>query len=746
MWLCCCIIINHTLKKLPNSCMHRIVKILPFLTWISQLKSKKIIKADLIAGITVALVLVPQSMAYAQLAGLPAQYGLYASFLPVMIAALMGSSRQLSTGPVAVVSLLTAIALQPYALNSETYVAYAFLLAFLIGIFQLLLGFLKLGFVVNFLSRPVVIGFTNATAIIIGASQIEKIFGVARHEAGTTYEQVWGVLMSITQNFHYPSLLMTIVAIFILIVAKLYIPKFPGVLIAVIITTTLSWLIGFGLPVESNGLGGAIVGNIPSGLPSFTIPNFDPNVISQLLITAITISLIGFIEAISIAKVMAAQTKQRLNTNQELIGQGLANITSSFFQGYAVSGSFSRSAVNISAGAITGLSSVITAIIVGVTLLWLTPLLYHLPQAVLAVIIIMAVINLIKFAPIVHAWKVEKHDAIVAVVTFVLTLISAPHLEEGIFVGVILSLGLFLFRTMKPRFTELSTHGAYNMPTKNDEHGNEVISIVKYSGSLYFVNAGHFEDNILRIIADKKKYLKYIIIDMIGINQIDASGENILSELLDRCSANNVEILFARAENVERTLRRSGFIKKYGEERFYTRRIDALNFAWQQIISKIPTLPNNKAQTPPSGETQTPQPKEAQTPQPKEAQTPQPKEAQTPPPSEETQTPPPKEAQTPPSEETQTPPPSEETQTPQPKEAQTPPPSEKAQTPQPKEAQTPPPSEETQTPQPKEAQTPPPSEETQTPQPKEAQTPPPSEETQTPQPEKTQTPPKKLQD
>jgi SulP family sulfate permease len=569
--------------------MDKIARFLPFLAWIHEIKDKDVLKADLVAGLTVALVLVPQSMAYAQLAGLAPQYGLYASFLPVMIAALMGSSRQLGTGPVAVVSLLTAAAIPtiiPPGADMVTYAAYASLLAFLVGVFQFALGALKLGLVINFLSHPVVVGFTNAAAIIIGTSQLNKVFGVDKGMGEHTYEQVWGTLVNATQHTNSWTLFAAIVAFAIMIGVKKYAPKLPGVLIAVAVTTIISWAMSFGLSVEDGGLGGAIVGAIPEGLPAMMMPNFDFSVINQMVVTAITIGLIGFMEAISIAKAMAAQTKQRLNADQELMGQGLANVVSSFFQGYAVSGSFSRSAVNISAGAVTGFSSVVTAVIVGITLLFLTPLLYHLPQATLAAVIIMAVINLIKFAPIMHAWKVEKHDAIVAVASFVLTLLFAPHLENGIVIGVILSLVLFLYRTMEPRFTELSTHDGSSMfvnALDNKLDRCEVVSIVKYSGSLYFANAGYFEDKILKLIADKHECLKYIIVDMAGINQIDASGEDVLSGLLDRCSAGGVEILFARTEGIERVLKRSGFMDKYGEERFYERRTDALRFAWKEL-------------------------------------------------------------------------------------------------------------------------------------------------------------------
>ncbi|HIM95853.1 MAG TPA: sulfate permease [Gammaproteobacteria bacterium] len=559
------------------------------MAWIHEIKDKDILKADLVAGLTVALVLVPQSMAYAQLAGLAPQYGLYASFLPVMIAALMGSSRQLGTGPVAVVSLLTAAAIPtiiPDGADMVTYAAYASLLAFLVGIFQFALGALKLGFVINFLSHPVVVGFTNAAAIIIGTSQLNKVFGVSKGEGEHTYEQVWGTITNAAADTHMVTLLIAVLAFVIMIGVKNYAPKLPGVLIAVVVTTVISYVMGFGMPVDEGGFGGAIVGAIPEGLPPLVVPMLDFSVINQMIVVAITIGLIGFMEAISIAKAMAAQTKQRLDADQELIGQGLANVVSSFFQGYAVSGSFSRSAVNISAGAVTGFSSVVTAVIVGITLVFLTPLLYHLPQATLAAVIIMAVINLIKFAPIMHAWKVEKHDAIVAVTSFVLTLLFAPHLENGIVIGVILSLALFLYRTMEPRFTELSAHDGSSIlvnAVDNELDRCEVVSIVKYSGSLYFGNAGYFEDKILKLIADKQQCLKYVIVDMAGINQIDASGEEVLSGLLDRCSAGGVEILFARTEGIEKVLERSGFMDKFGKNRFYDRRTDALRFAWKEL-------------------------------------------------------------------------------------------------------------------------------------------------------------------
>jgi len=590
-----------------------ITKIFPFLLWIKELKNPEVLKADAIAGATVALVLVPQSMAYAQLAGLGPQYGLYASFLPVMIAALMGSSRQLSTGPVAIVSLLTAAALSDLVIDPGSYAVYAALLALIVGVFQLLLGILRIGFVINFISHPVVNGFTNAAAIIVSVSQLHKLVGIrvinssdtdwsaacqpltmldrieqagsgAMHaicNADQNYETLWRLLEAVSSYAHIPTLAMSVLALLTMLLLKRFYPKIPGILAVVAVSILVSWVIGY------ESMGGAIVSSVSvDSIFSFKVPSFDFKAIGSLFIFAIIIALIGFMEAISVAKSMAAKTKQRLDVNQELIGQGLANVTSSFFQGYAVAGSFSRTSVNAGSGAITGFSSVVTAVIVGITLLWFTPLLYHLPQATLAAVIMLAVFQLINFGPIWHAWKIEKHDAIVGFLTFILTLISAPHLENGIAFGVILSLGLFLYRTMQPNFSELSAHdGSKNFVSagENNLEGCKVVSLVKYSGSLYFANAGYFETRMLELIANNREHLCYIIVDVAGINQIDASGEEMLLNLVESCSESGVEILFARMEGLDSVLERAGFKDRVGQNRFFQRRSEALRYAWEEI-------------------------------------------------------------------------------------------------------------------------------------------------------------------
>ena len=553
---------------------------LPFMSWIGELKKPGVMRADIIAGITVALVLVPQSMAYAQLAGLPAYYGLYASFLPGIIAALFGSSRQLATGPVAVVSLMTASALEPIAgANQELYIAYAVMLALMVGVFQLSLGLLRLGVLVNFLSHPVVIGFTNAAAIIIGTSQLGKLFGVSVEKAEHTYETVFNTLVEATRSTHMETLLMAILALGIMIVLKRFLPKVPNVLTAVAVTTVISWQIGF------EAMGGKVVGSIPVGLPPMAIPELDFQVMTQLLSVAVVVSIIGFMEAISIAKAMTARTRQRLDANQELVGQGLGNIMSSFSSGYAVSGSFSRSAVNISAGAITGFSAVVTGIVVGITLIALTPLLYYLPQATLAGVIIMAVINLVKIDPIRHAWKVQRHDAVVAVITFFLTLVWAPHLDKGIMVGVMLSLALFLYRTMSPRVAVLSRDpdGTLRDAEVRNLQTCRNISLIRFDGPLYFANTGYFEDKVLERVALKPD-LKFVIIDAEGINEIDATGEEMLNNLVGRLKDSGIELIIARAKKqLWDTFERTNLMENLGSDHMFALRTQAFNYAWDRL-------------------------------------------------------------------------------------------------------------------------------------------------------------------
>ncbi|MFH2205011.1 MAG: SulP family inorganic anion transporter [Elusimicrobiota bacterium] len=675
-------------------------RVFPFLGWFRGYSLSKL-RSDFFSGITVALVLIPQSMAYAQLAGLPPHYGLFAAFLPPMVASLFGSSRQLATGPVAVVSLMTATALEPFATaGSESFIAYAMLLALLVGAFQFSLGVLRLGLVVNFLSHPVVNGFTNAAALIIASSQLSKLFGVYVDKADHHYETIINVFRAALEYTHWPTLALAVLAFMILWGLKRLNPKIPNVLVCVVVTTVIAKVIGFeqnhtapldairvpevrqrvrkfnqaladferlsaerielvakskeqekkhalghadvltlqheislhhlaikelkdeiffdraylrsvhlaavgdgddgrrfyfvgrlspkprdeirhwrikvgNEPIDEKMVkftgGGAVVGVIPRGLPRFKTPKIDLAMIFSLLPMAVIISLLGFMEAISIAKAMAAKSGQRLDPNQELIGQGLANIAGSFGQSYPVSGSFSRSAVNFQAGAVSGLSNVFSAGLVVVTLLFFTPLLYHLPQAVLAAIIMMAVIGLINIRGFIHAWQAQKHDGIVVLITFIATLAFAPHLDRGIFIGVALSVAFYLYRTMKPDIAILSKYsdGAYRASSRFNLERCKYIAVIRCNSSLFFANVNYLEEEILDRVASMPR-LKHVHIVGNGINELDASGEGLLSMIVDRMREAGFGLsLSGLNDGVLDVMRRTGLYEKIGEENLY---------------------------------------------------------------------------------------------------------------------------------------------------------------------------------
>ncbi|HPE60781.1 MAG TPA: SulP family inorganic anion transporter [Thiolinea sp.] len=554
-------------------------RLTPYRGWIGELKNPQTLKADIIAGLTVALIAIPQAMAYAQLAGLPAYIGLYASFLPVIIAALFGSSRQLSTGATAMASLMSATALQPYAAEGvAAMITYSAMLAIMVGMLRLSLGMLRLGMVMDFLSHPVVVGFTNAAALIIATSQIPKLFGVpVKVDTFEHYHQyLWNLLLALP-NTHLATFAMGAFSLGSLVILKQLAPRLPGVLLVVTLSTLLSWALGY------DRLGGSVIGSIPRGLPEFHFPSINLNFgqLGPLLTSAVIVGLMGLVEAVSISKAIAAQTRQRWSVNQELVGQGLANITAGLFQGFVVSGSFSRSAVNFAAGARTGFASIISGLLVAVTLLFLTELLHYLPQATLGAIIIMAVFNLFKFAPIRRAWLVEPHDGIAAVATFTATLAFAPHLEQGILLGILLSLGLFLYRTMRPNFCELGRHSdgtmrnakIYDLPT------SDTVSVFRFNGDLYFGNTGYLEGKLLNTMSTKPG-LKVAVLDMGGIGLVDATGESMLERLVDQLSATGIEFYFARTnQDVYRSFQRSGLAAQIGEDRFFRERKYALNHA-----------------------------------------------------------------------------------------------------------------------------------------------------------------------
>ncbi len=520
------------------------------------------VRADLFAGITVSLVAIPQSLAYAQLAGVPAYYGLYAALIPAAIGALFGSSNQLSTGPVAMTSLLTAASIAPLAAHgSDLFYAYAILLALVSGLFQILFGMLRMGVLLNFLSNPVLMGFINAAAIIIGLSQLPTLLGIPAAQSEHFLLDIVHVLIHIDM-VHLVSLAFGVSAIAMLLAFKRFAPKWPGVLMVVALLTWLSQMVGY------EGMGGRVVGVVPQGLPTLSLPPLDWHATIELLPAGFVIALISFMEAMSSCKVIAIKTRQPWDENKELIGQGLAKVAAAFSQSMPVSGSFSRSALNLASHARTPLSSLIAAFFVLLALLFFTPLLYHLPKPVLAAIIMMAVLNLINFQAIGNAWRASRDDGIAAVLTFSATLAFAPNIQNGILTGILLSLTLLLYRMMRPRVAVLGLHSdttlrdavRHNLPPLHPRLG-----AIRFDGALCFVNVSYFEDALLKLEREHPG-MRCILVQGSGINEIDASGIEMLRNLQDRFKAGGITLAFSGLKKqVSDVMDRTGLTSQIGE-------------------------------------------------------------------------------------------------------------------------------------------------------------------------------------
>ena len=671
-----------------------LAKIFPFLKWFPP--NGENLRADLIAGVTIAMILVPQSMAYASLAGLPVVYGLYASFLPVIVASMWGASRFLHTGPVAMLSLMSAAAIEPLASRgTEEFIQLSLLLAMLVGVLRLALGLFRMGVLINLASHPVILGFTNAAALIIGLSLLNGFLGVPMPRSDSFLSDLWQVAQQAT-SAHGPTLLFGLGALGALYWLRAYLPKLPGVLIVVIAGTVISANIDFEkvrvvepqqvadasaranfeslmadqdrlkqvkdqqklitnqlqelsssdpksyilqadllrlkgeesslklslyakrvdthqialVPkeqangqlsyhlAESSGpfttvwrwagyensnfqlsAGGAVVSSIPSGLPSFNVPTLDLGLISDLFAVAFIMAMIGFMEATSISRALAAKTREKLDPNQELIGQGLANIVGSFFQSYVVSGSFSRSAVAARVGARTGFYAIISALGVLLVMMFLTEYLYHLPKAVLAAIVMSAVFGLIDFKSMLHAWQVRRNDGIIGLVTFAATLLMAPKLADGVLIGVALTILLFLANTMKPRSEVLGrrANGSLAGAASHDLAPiSENFVVMRFDGSLIFINAAHFEQAVLKSLSEFPEAKAILIIGQ-GINQFDATGEEKLRALTKDLKAAGVTLMLAGLKRqVREALERANLQEVIGEENIFSSKEIAL--------------------------------------------------------------------------------------------------------------------------------------------------------------------------
>jgi len=548
--------------------------IIPSLKWMKTYNIKQL-RGDLPAGLTVGVILIPQGMAYAMIAGLPAVYGLYAALIPQVIYALLGTSRQLSVGPVAMDSLLVASGLSVLAIaGSESYILLAVTLAFLVGLFQLIMGVFRLGFLVNFLSKPVISGFTSAAAVIIALNQLKHLFGINVPRSNQIHQLIYNAFQHVSE-FHATTFVMGLAGIVIIVVLKKIAPKIPSPLIVVI----LGILFTSSFNLELSGV--QVVGEISKGLPSLQFPDFSSDAITGLLPIALTLSLIAFMEAISVAKAMEQKhTYYKVNTNKELIALGTSNLIGSFFQSYPTTGGLSRTAVNNDAGAKTGMASLISALVVGLTLLFLTPLFYYLPNAALASIIMISVLSLFDYKYPIRLWKNRKDEFVLLLFTFVLTLTIG--ITEGIVLGVILSLLILVYRTTKPHMAVLGKFPDQNL-YKNIERFEEAkqrsdVLIIRFDAQLYFANASFFKENLLNEIRKKGTDLKLLVLSAEAVNYIDSSAANMLRITCSKIIDSGIEIKVTNAIGPVRDIfKKSDITELIGSTNFYLSVHDAIN-------------------------------------------------------------------------------------------------------------------------------------------------------------------------
>ncbi|UTW54646.1 SulP family inorganic anion transporter [Kordiimonas sp. SCSIO 12610] len=512
--------------------LEKVAKYLPILNWIKAYNSETL-ASDLVASVIVTIMLIPQSLAYALLAGLPPQIGLYASILPLVVYALFGTSRSLAVGPVAILSLMTAAAAGKIAATGTVeYIEAAVILAFLSGLILLILGMLRMGFLANFLSHPVVSGFITASGILIAASQLKHILGI-RTEGHTLIEIIVSLGEKIDQ-VNVPTFAIGISSLLLLFFIRSHL---KSLLVALGLPDKVAVIISRAGPVFAvvasifavsafslNDVGVSILGDIPRDLPEIGLPAFDQDIWLQLVGSAGLISLIGFVESVSVGQTLAAKRRQRIDPNQELIGLGVANLAAGISAGYPVTGGLARSAVNFDAGAETPAAGAFTAIGIAVATIFLTPFLYFLPQAVLAATIIVAVLSLVDLHAIKNVWAYSKHDFTAMIATIIVTLVFG--VELGITAGVMLSLVLHLYNTSRPHFAIVGrVPGTQHF---RNIHRHQVItsdrvSTIRVDESLYFANARFLEETIYNLVAEMSA-IEHLVLMCPAVNHIDASA------------------------------------------------------------------------------------------------------------------------------------------------------------------------------------------------------------------------------
>lgn len=528
-----------------------------------QKLTTRILRTDIIAGLTVALILIPQSLAYASLAGLPAYIGLYAAILPPLIATLFGSSPQLSTGPVAVLSLMTFTAISPLAVpGSDAYITYTIVLTLMLGITMVILGLLRLGSMISFLSHPVIYGFTNAAAVIIIATQLPAFFGLPALSQGNLLKNLYESFFSSSTPVSMQTVGLSLTALSSMLLLKKLHTRMPNLLIVLVLSTIFVKLTNY--PV-------AVLGTIPAGLPKLAIPDIETSYILTFLKPVLIMALIGFTESASIAQAMAIKTKEKFDSNKELVGQGLANVAGAFNQSYPVSGSFSRSAVSFFAGTQTKVSGVVTSLTVITTILFLSPFLYYIPLSILSVIIIVSIVNILDLKKIFVLWKLNRFDALTAICTFVFTILFAPQLEYGVFLGIVLSVAYFLYKNSHPRVAFLSLYKDQSLHDAKTYHLDVCsnIAVVRLDAPLFFANTVFFEEEVIKYLAQHKT-VTHIIFVATGINEIDLTGLKIFEELIKSLTTANKKVYFSsiRAPVRER-LEKAGIIQSVGVDHVF---------------------------------------------------------------------------------------------------------------------------------------------------------------------------------
>ena len=569
---------------MSNSISQTIKNFLPILEWLPNYK-KTDLQGDLSAGLTVGIMLIPQGMAYAMLAGLEPIHGLYAVTIPLLLYAIFGTSRQLAVGPVAMVSLLTAAGIASLNPSSpEQYLIYALTLAFLIGLIQVGMGAMKLGFVVNFLSHPVINGFTSAAAIIIGLSQIKHLFRISLPNS----EHIQEMLVAIAQNIgdiHWLTFGIGVIGIIIIKYGKKIHKSFPAPLVAVIVGIAL--VSGFDLTSQ----GVKIVGDVPSGLPTFSSPSFDLETWKTLLPIALTISLVGFAESFAVAKTIQAKHKNyKLDANQELIGLGMANFGAAFFRGYPVTGGFSRTAVNNDAGARTALASIFSAILIVLTLLFFTGLFYNLPSAILAAVVLVAVSGLIDFKEPVHLWHKDKADFAMLIATFVITLTLG--IETGIISGMVLSLIVVIYKASRPHIAKLGrvphTNIFRNVERFENLEEKDSLLMVRIDGPIYFANVEFIKNKLDQWTMEKGKNLQLIVFNLESVTHIDSTGAHELGEWIQSWRKNGVDVNMTSIKGpVRDILNRWGLIASVGNDHVFVDDHTAIKAFEKEIDEKL---------------------------------------------------------------------------------------------------------------------------------------------------------------